>query len=75
MLVCHINSAQSIRCSTSYLKGEIKMEYQYKEEQRKEEFMHEDKWADSVIKALIIFLTIVGIPYTAYIFVQFLLTF
>ncbi|WP_459503032.1 DUF3930 family protein [Bacillus sp. C1] len=44
-------------------------------EQRKEECMHEDKWADSVIKGLIIFLTIVGIPYTAYIFVQFLLTF
>ncbi|PEK30563.1 DUF3930 domain-containing protein [Bacillus pseudomycoides] len=51
------------------------MEYQYEIEQRKEEFLHEDKWADSIIKGLIIFLTIVGIPYTIYIFVQFLLAF
>lgn len=51
------------------------MDYQYEVEQRKEEFVHEDKWADSVIKGLIYFLTIVGIPYTAYIFIQFLLNF
>ncbi|MDM5154848.1 DUF3930 family protein [Bacillus sp. DX1.1] len=51
------------------------MEYHYETEQRKEEFMHEDKWADSIIKWLIVFLTIIGIPYTAYIFVQFLLSF
>lgn len=51
------------------------MDYQYEVEQRKEEYVHEDKWADSVIKGLIIFLTIVGIPYTAYIFIQFLLNF
>ena len=38
----------------------------------KEEFMHEDQWADSLIKWLL-FLIIVGIPYTAYVVVQFIL--
>ncbi|KFN03686.1 DUF3930 domain-containing protein [Bacillus clarus] len=51
------------------------MEYQYEVEQTKEEIMHEDKWADSLIKGLFIFLIIAGIPYTAYVFVQFLLSF
>ncbi|AWC28603.1 DUF3930 family protein [Bacillus cytotoxicus] len=51
------------------------MKYQYEIEQRKEEFMHEDKWADSLIKWLFIFLSIVGIPYTTYVFIQFLFTF
>ncbi|MFF2880612.1 DUF3930 family protein [Bacillus toyonensis] len=50
------------------------MEYQYEVEQTKEEFMHEDQWADSLIKWLFIFLIIVGIPYTAYIVVQFILS-
>ncbi len=36
-------------------KGEIIMEYQYEVEQTKEEFMHEDQWADSLIKWLFIF--------------------
>ena len=75
ILVCHILSPCNIRCSTSYLKGEIRMEYQYEVEQRKEEFMHEDQWADSLIKWLFIFLIIVGIPYTAYVVVQFILSF
>jgi hypothetical protein len=56
-------------------KGEIIMEYQYEVEQTKEEFMHEDQWADSLIKWLFIFLIIVGIPYTAYVVVQFILSF
>ncbi|PEW51585.1 DUF3930 domain-containing protein [Bacillus cereus] len=60
-------------------KGEIIMEYQYEVEQEvgqtKEEFMHEDQWADSLIKWLFIFLIIVGIPYTAYVVVQFILSF
>ncbi|SCV21619.1 Uncharacterized protein BCRIVMBC845_04170 [Bacillus cereus] len=55
------------------------MEYQYEVEQEvgqtKEEFMHEDQWADSLIKWLYIFLIIVGIPYTAYVVVQFILSF
>lgn len=55
-------------------KGEIIMEYQYEVEQTKEEFMHEDQWADSLIKWLFIFLIIVGIPYTAYVVVQFILS-
>ena len=56
-------------------KGEIIMEYQYEVEQTKEEFMHEDQWADSLIKWLFIFLIVVGIPYTAYVVVQFILSF
>ncbi|WP_264448955.1 DUF3930 family protein [Bacillus cereus] len=59
------------------------MEYQYEVDQEvdqevgqtKEEFMHEDQWADSLIKWLFIFLIIVGIPYTAYVVVQFILSF
>ncbi|WP_242247397.1 DUF3930 family protein [Bacillus cereus group sp. BfR-BA-01523] len=55
------------------------MEYQYEVDQKvgqtKEEFMHEDQWADSLIKWLFIFLIIVGIPYTAYVVVQFILSF
>lgn len=51
------------------------MEHQYEVEQTKEEFMHEDKWADSLINWLFIFLIIVGIPYTAYVVVQFILSF
>ncbi len=60
-------------------KGDLIMEYQYEVEQEvgqtKEEFMHEDQWADSLIKWLFIFLIIVGIPYTAYVVVQFILSF
>lgn len=60
-------------------KGDIIMEYQYEVKQEvgqtKEEFMHEDQWADSLIKWLFIFLIIVGIPYTAYVVVQFILSF
>ncbi len=60
-------------------RGEIIMEYQYEVDQKvgqtKEEFMHEDQWADSLIKWLFIFLIIVGIPYTAYVVVQFILSF
>ncbi len=60
-------------------KGAFIMEYQneVKQEvgQTKEEFMHEDQWADSLIKWLFIFLIIVGIPYTAYVVVQFILSF
>ena len=59
-------------------KGDLIMEYQYIEQevgQTKEEFMHEDQWADSLIKWLFIFLIIVGIPYTAYVVVQFILSF
>ena len=51
------------------------MEYQYEVEQTKEEFMRADQWADSLIKWLFIFLIIVGIPYTAYVVVQFILLF
>ena len=41
-------------------KGDIIMEYQYEVKQEvvrqtKEEFMHEDQWADSLIKWLFIF--------------------
>jgi len=50
------------------------MENQYEVGQTKEEFMHEDQWADSLIK-LFIFLIVVGIPYTAYVVVQFILSF
>ena len=60
-------------------KWDIIMEYQYEVKQEvgqtKEEFMHEDQWADSLIKWLFIFLIIVGIPYTAYVVVQFILSF
>lgn len=60
-------------------KGDLIMEYQYEVEQEvgqtKEEFMREDQWADSLIKWLFIFLIIVGIPYTAYVVVQFILSF
>ncbi len=48
------------------------MENQYEVGQTKEEFMHEDQWADSLIKWLL-FLIVVGIPYTAYVVVQFIL--
>ncbi len=51
------------------------MENQYEVGQTKEEFMHEDQWADSLIKWLFIFLIVVGIPYTAYVVVQFILSF
>lgn len=51
------------------------MENQYEVGQTKEEFMHEDQWADSLVKWLFIFLIIVGIPYTAYVVVQFILSF
>ncbi|MFD0771620.1 DUF3930 family protein [Bacillus sp. CGMCC 1.60114] len=49
----------------------------YKEEMMhaKEDFIHEDEWVDKLISIFIIFLTIVGIPYTAYISFQFLLSF
>ena len=40
-------------------KGDIIMEYQYEVKQEvgqtKEEFMHEDRWADSLIKWLLFF--------------------
>ncbi|MEC2664273.1 DUF3930 family protein, partial [Bacillus cereus] len=38
------------------------MENQYEVRQTKEEFMHEDQRADSIIKWLFIFLIVVGIP-------------
>ena len=56
------------------IQREIIMENQYEVGQTKEEFMHEDQWADSLIKWLF-FLIIVGIPYTAYVVVQFILSF
>ncbi|MEC2553550.1 DUF3930 family protein [Bacillus tropicus] len=37
--------------------------------------MHDYKCEDSLIKWLFIFLIIVGIPYTAYVVVQFILSF
>ncbi|MEB9387450.1 DUF3930 family protein, partial [Bacillus cereus] len=49
------------------------MENQYEVRQTKEEFMHEDQWADSLIKWLFIFLIVVGIPYTAYVVFQFII--
>lgn len=56
------------------IQREIIMENQYEVGQTKEEFMHEDQWADSLIKWLL-FLIVVGIPYTAYVVVQFILSF
>ena len=56
------------------IQREIIMENQYEVRQTKEEFMHEDQWADSLIKWLL-FLIVVGIPYTAYVVVQFILSF
>ncbi|MCI4060281.1 DUF3930 family protein [Bacillus cereus] len=50
------------------------MENQYEVGQTKEEFMHEDQRADSLIKWLFIFLIVVGLPYTAYVVVQFILS-
>ena len=56
------------------IQREIIMENQYEVGQTKEEFMHEDQWADSLIKWLL-FLIVVGIPYTVYVVVQFILSF
>lgn len=39
------------------------------------DFVHEDAWVDKLVSIFIIFLTIVGIPYTTYILFQFLLSF
>ncbi|MEI4828089.1 MULTISPECIES: DUF3930 family protein [Bacillus] len=51
------------------------MKYEEEMMHAKGEFIHEDEWVDKLISIFIIFLTIVGIPYTAYIFFQFLLSF
>lgn len=64
-----------IRYSTSLIKEELLMEQKYEMENFEEELTHDDAWADSIISILVTFLTIVGIPYTIYILVKFLLSF
>lgn len=51
------------------------MEQKYEMAQFEEDLTHDDAWADSIISILVTFLTIVGIPYTIYILVKFLLSF
>ena len=51
------------------------MEYKQEIIHTEEGFVHEDVWVDKLVSIFIMFLTIVGIPYTTYIFFQFLLSF
>lgn len=71
----YIKKRLCIRCSTSNIKEENTMEYKQEIIHTEDSFVHEDVWVDKLVSIFIIFLTIVGIPYTTYIFFQFLLSF